>query len=273
MMHAVLNGILVLGLVGFVLGIVLSVAYRLLAVKVDPRQEEIESLLPGANCGACGFPGCSGYAAAVVAGEAPPNRCTVGGMDVAAAIAKIMGVEAGDVERRIAFVFCKGDESRCSSRAVYEGVSRCSAAALVAAGHKACTWGCLGLGDCERACPFDAIHVGDDGLPHVDAGKCTGCGRCVEACPRDIIEVMPESQTVLALCSNVERGAVVKQVCSVGCTGCGLCAKVCPVDAIEMKNNLPHVDFLKCTGCGECVRKCPTGSMTAIGISVEEPGG
>ncbi|MGE5574259.1 MAG: RnfABCDGE type electron transport complex subunit B [Bacteroidota bacterium] len=260
------KAVLSLGLMGAVFGLALAFAARKFAVEQDPRQDRIAEILPGANCGGCGFPGCSGLAAAIVAGKAPVDGCPVGGQSVAAKVAAIMGVDAGVArERTVARVFCQGSPDNCGSRFMYDGLSDCRAAQIVGGGAKACTYGCLGLGSCAAACTFDALHMGPDGLPVVDEGECTSCGRCVSACPRGIIQLVPASQSVTVLCRSHERGAEVRKTCKVGCIGCGLCAKVCPAGAITVENNLAVIDPAKCDACGKCVEKCPTKCIVIRG--------
>ncbi|MBW2276760.1 MAG: RnfABCDGE type electron transport complex subunit B, partial [Deltaproteobacteria bacterium] len=211
--------------VGLVMAALLAVARKAFAVEVDERQELIEEILPGANCGGCGFPGCSGYAAALVLGKAKPNACPPGGADLATELGEILGVEVEAAEDLVALVACAGDNDASPSRVSYLGVKTCTAAHSVAGGDKACAHGCLGLGDCEAACPFDAIVMADKGLALVIADLCTGCKNCVEACPRGIIKMVPRISAVHVLCTNPEKSKQVKAVCSVGCTGCKLCKK------------------------------------------------
>ncbi|HOB90420.1 MAG: RnfABCDGE type electron transport complex subunit B [Bacillota bacterium] len=252
-----------LGVIGVVLGIALAVAARKLAVEVDPREAEINEVLPGANCGACGHPGCSGYAAAVVAGTAGVDKCPVGGNTVAARIAEIMGLDVKGISsiRKIAKVRCQGDKDACPDRFEYDGVADCRAAVLVGGGHKACEYGCLGLGTCAAACPFDAIHMSEQGLPVIDPEKCLSCGKCVEACPRGLIELLDEDIAVFVACCSTAKGAEVRRTCKLGCIGCGICAKNCPADAIEVTDFLARIDQSKCTRCGICAEKCPTNCI------------
>ncbi len=194
---AVVEAILVLGLSGAVFGVILALAAQKFHVEQDPRQDEIVQLLPGANCGACGFPGCSGLASSIVAGDAPCNACPVSGSETASGIAAIMGVEpVTETEKKVARVLCQGTDERCEPRYVYDGLRQCKAQNMVAGGAKSCVYGCLGLGSCVDACKFDAIHMGPFGLPIVDEARCTSCGMCVDACPRGIIQLMPISQQV-----------------------------------------------------------------------------
>jgi len=260
------KAILSLGLMGAVFGLALALAAKKFAIEQDPRQDMITGVLPGANCGGCGYPGCSGLAGAIVAGKAPVDACPVGGSPVAAKVAAIMGVEVGAArERKVARVFCQGSPDKCGSRFAYDGLTDCKAANLVGGGPKACTYGCLDLGSCVSACAFDALYMGPDGLPVVDEEECTACGRCVSACPRRIIELVPMSQRVTVLCKSLSRGAEVRKTCKIGCIGCGLCVKVCPAQAIAMENNLAVIDPTKCDACGKCVEKCPTKCIVMRG--------
>ena len=258
---AIIASLIFLGAVGLLLGLGLSIAHRKLAVPMDPRQKAVLDALPSVNCGACGMPGCSGYAEGIVRENMPVNKCTVGGSETAQAIARIMGVEASESVAQRAYVLCQGDRETCLARFEYKGIETCPAAHLIASGHKACTYGCLGLGSCVEVCPFDAITMGDNGLPIVDRDLCTACGKCVATCPRNIIKILPDGIPVIALCSNRDRGGSIRKLCKLGCTGCSACVKACPEDAIVMENNLPIIDYDKCTACGACVEKCPTGAM------------
>ncbi|HHX26689.1 MAG TPA: RnfABCDGE type electron transport complex subunit B [Firmicutes bacterium] len=256
---AVVEAILVLGLSGAVFGAILALASQKFHVEQDPRQDEIVQLLPGANCGACGFPGCSGLAASIVAGDARVNACPVSGSETASRIAAIMGVEpVTETEKKVARVLCQGTDERCAPRYVYDGLRQCKAQNMVAGGAKSCVYGCLGLGSCVDACKFDAIHMGPSGLPTVNEARCTSCGMCVDACPRGIIQLMPMSQQVTVFCRSKARGAEVRKTCKIGCIGCGICAKACPKGAITLQDNLAVINLEECDACGICVEKCPT---------------
>ncbi len=253
----ILYAVLTLGGVGIFFGLLLGLAARFFAVPTDPRIEAVREALPGANCGACVFAGCNQYAEAIVEGRAPLNACIPGGSMAAEAIAAIMGQEVEAVKPMVAAVFCRGDRRLARDLFIYHGVSDCEYAQQYHGGFKACPDGCLGLGNCVRACPFEAIIMGPEGLPLVDGASCTGCGLCIEACPRDIIRLIPQgNRGHLVRCSSRERGKKVSAICEVGCTGCRACVRVCPREAITMEGNLAVIDLEKCDDCGLCLEKC-----------------
>jgi Na+-translocating ferredoxin:NAD+ oxidoreductase RNF subunit RnfB len=260
----------VLLIMGAVFGAVLAYAAKVFAVEKDPREEAIVECLPGANCGGCGYPGCSGYASAVVAGNAGVNSCAAGGEAVAAKIAEIMGVAAGASVKQIAAVHCTG----CGvehTKYNYQGISDClSASRLPGGGPLGCDFGCLGMGTCEKVCPFDAIHV-KGGVAVVDEEKCKACSKCVDACPRHLIALEPykTKKHVAIPCSSKAKGPVVTKVCGNGCIGCSLCAKACPKEAITVDSFLAKIDYDKCVGCGICAQKCPRHLITVDGVVPE----
>lgn len=270
MASSLLISVVSMGALGGLFGAGLAWASRKFAVQVDPRIDAIEEALPGANCGGCGQAGCRNFAEALVEGKVSVNGCPVGGSEVAAKLAEIMGVEVGDSdERLVAKVRCRGGRQEATQRADYIGITDCRAALLVGNGPKGCEYGCLGLGSCVEACPFDAIRMGPNGIPVVDTEACTACGNCVAACPQDLIALVPESKQVHVLCRSFDKGKDVRQNCQVGCIGCKACEKVCPVDAIHVTNFLAEIDYDKCINCGACAAKCPT---KAIVSEKEEPG-
>lgn len=252
----ILYAALILGGAGLLCGLLLALAAKYLAVEVDERVEKITELLPGANCGGCGYAGCAAYAAAVVAGEAAPDCCSAGGAKVVTGIAEIMGVEATAKQPMLATVLCHGTSNAAALRYEYEGIDDCYAAARLGGGPKACAYACLGFGSCEKACPFGAIAV-DNGVAKVDNEKCTGCGACVAACPKKVIALVPASVKYYVGCSSKDKGAAMKDKCTAGCIGCRICEKNCPSEAISVKDNLAVIDYEKCTGCGICAEKCP----------------
>lgn len=257
MIQGIIVATVLIGCVGLFVGLFLGIAGIKFAVEVDPREEQVLSALPGNNCGGCGYAGCSGLAAAIVAGEAPVNGCPVGGDAVGAVVADIMGVSADASEKMVAFVKCQGDCDKAHSDYEYVGVEDCSMLAFVPnGGPKSCNHGCLGYGSCVKACQFDAIHV-VNGVAVVDKDACKSCGKCIEACPKRLIEFVPYSSEVHVSCSSTEKGPVVMKQCDVGCIGCGICAKNCPTGAVMVTDFLAHIDYSKCTNCGTCKEKCP----------------
>ncbi|MBE6562853.1 MAG: RnfABCDGE type electron transport complex subunit B [Ruminococcaceae bacterium] len=241
---------------GAVIGLLLALASKVFHVEVDERIPAITECLPGANCGGCGFPGCSGLAEAIVAGTAKTNACTVGDDEVSEKIAEIMGVKAEKAVRMRAQVMCSGTEECSKKKLTYVGVSDCHAAAALGGGDKACPNGCIGLGSCVKSCPFDAITV-ENGVASVDYVKCRGCGVCVASCPLHIIELIPYDSRHWVGCKSVSDGKMTRNVCDMGCIGCNICAKNCPEKAIVVENHVARIDYSKCTGCDLCISKCP----------------
>jgi Na+-translocating ferredoxin:NAD+ oxidoreductase RNF subunit RnfB len=256
---------IVLTALGLLFGAGLAWAGKVFAVENDPRVDAVRAALPGANCGACGFPGCDGLSMAIVAGEAPVNACPVGGAACAAAIASVMGVEAGAMESMVASVICQGASGVCHQKYEYAGINDCRAAALASGGGKACRYACLGLGTCAKNCPFNAIEM-VNGIAHIDEEKCTGCKTCIAVCPKNVMRMEPRHRIVMVKCRATEKGKVVRDACTSGCLACGRCAKVCPHDAIIMNNNLPTIDYEKCVQCMECAKACPTGAIWGEGV-------
>lgn len=247
----------VLGGLGLAFGLILALSSKIFSVKEDPRKELLMELMPGANCGACGFAGCSAYADAVIDGTTVVGACPVGGTALAEKMASIMGItNAGAMIRQVAMVRCNGGGSE-RNRYHYEGIQDCLAASRVAAGGPlACRFGCLGFGSCAKACDFDAITV-KDGVANVDMDLCVGCLKCISACPRNLITIVPYGAEVYLKCASLDRGVFTRSACEGGCIGCGLCAKACPTGAITVKDNLASIDYSKCISCGSCVDKCP----------------
>ena len=254
---SVLLAVLVLGAMGGIFGAILAFASKIFYVEVDPKQEAVRECLAGANCGGCGYPGCDGYAAAVAKGEAPVNKCVAGGAEAAAKIGEIMGIAAGDAEKMVAFVPCSGTEGHAEMRFNYSGPVDCRAAMLFGGkSNKTCTFACIGLGNCVKACQFGAMHI-VDGVAKVDREKCVACMACAEACPKHIIVKVPYSQTELVSCRSNDKGPAVTKACKVGCIGCMKCAKECPAEAITITNFLANIDPEKCIKCGHCETVCP----------------
>ena len=247
----------IIGVVGLLIGLFLGIAGIKFKVDVDEREEAVLAALPGNNCGGCGYPGCSGLAAAITKGEAPVNACPVGGEPVGKKIGEIMGVSVGESRRMVAFVHCQGDCDKTKVDYEYTGAQDCNMLSFVPnGGPKTCNYGCLGYGSCVKACPFDAIHV-VNGVAVVDKEACKACGKCVAACPKHLIELVPYTAEHLVQCSSHDKGPAVKKVCEAGCIGCTLCTKQCESDAIHMENNVAVIDYSKCTNCGKCAAKCP----------------
>lgn len=261
----IIYSILVLGAIGLIFGLGLGLAAKKFAVAADPREEEILHKLAGANCGACGYPGCAGYAAALAKGEAEPGKCPLISSAASKEIAGILGKTAADTEPQAAVILCDGGKN-CKNAMVYEGIKDCRIAETTFGGPKECRQGCFGYGTCAAACPFDAIKdKGPGNVPEIDWSKCTGCGLCVAACPRGIIRLVPRRFQYHILCRSLDKGARVKQICPPGCIGCGICVKACPEKDIVLENNLARMKYDKCTNCGICLQKCPAKTIKRFG--------
>lgn len=252
-----LASVLSLGSIGLLAAVALGFAAKKFAVEVDPRELAALEILPGANCGACGFPGCAGYAKALVAGKVDLNQCPPGGADVVAKLARILGVEASATAREIAVVLCQGDNRKAQLKYNYLGLEDCTAAQRIADGPKACPGGCLGLGSCQRICPFDAIEMTTAGLAVISREKCTGCRKCVAVCPRNVIHMTPYASTIHVLCNSHDKGALVRKYCQIGCIGCHICEKTVP-DAYRVENLLAKVVYENDAEAMEALAKCPT---------------
>jgi RnfABCDGE-type electron transport complex B subunit len=242
----------------FVLGTTLGFFKNFFAVKEDPIVHEIRAILPGANCGACGFPGCDGYAAAVAEKKADISLCTVGGQSVAEQLSALVG-GAAEIKPVAAVLACQGTRDKAMLKGTYIGVKSCRAAVISTGSIKLCAWGCQGFGDCVKVCKFNALSMGGDGLPKVNPDRCTGCKLCMAECPQHLLRAIPrELKGALPLCSNLNvNKAKVAKNCKAGCIKCELCVKNCPELCIKMVNGIPAVDYAKCTSCGICVNKCP----------------
>ncbi len=260
-MEIILITTAVITVIGILVGAGLVLTGKKFHVEVDEREVAVREALPGNNCGACGYAGCDAMAAAIVRGEAPAGGCPVGGQACADQIAAIMGTSGEAVERKIAFVKCKGTCDVTKNQGNYVGVMDCRSVVLNGISITDCSYGCLGLGSCAAVCPQNAIRI-ENGVAAVNRKKCVGCGLCVKACPRGLIELVPEHNRVMVQCSNKDRGPLVKQVCSAGCIGCTLCTRQCEFDAITVENNLAHVNYANCTQCGKCAEKCPAKVIT-----------
>ena len=281
-----------LGALGVLSGIVIVVASKKLHVHTDAKIGALQGALPGINCGACGYAACSGFAKAIVEGKADPAGCVPGGPKTAHTVADIMGIAAGMAEPKMAVVHCKGGLNEATERSIYDGIVDCHAATVAGYGSKVCIDGCLGLGSCIRACPFNAISLTANRVAIVNPQKCNGCGKCVSACPRGIIELIPRVYKIFLACANHDFGMKVRNYCTVGCTACAECVRSTPSGAISIVDNLPALDYtkeenfivavnkcpsrcfvdlvkarpkvnidVKCDGCGECVEHCPVGAI------------
>lgn len=263
-MSGILIATLVVGGIGLFIGLFLGIAAIKFKVQMDEREVAVLEALPGNNCGGCGYAGCSGLAAAIAKGEAAVNQCPVGGEAVAKVISGIMGVEAGESKRMVAFVACQGDCDRAKVDYEYTGIEDCRMLSFVPnGGPKTCNYGCPGYGSCVQACPFDAIHV-VNGVAVVDREQCKACGKCVEACPKKLISLIPYDAPYQVACSSKDKGPVAMKACDVACIGCGLCKRNCPADAVMVENFNAAIDPEKCTGCGTCIEKCPKKSIVKL---------
>ena len=261
----VLLSAVVLGGVGLAFGGLIALAQRKLWVWEDPRIDEVAALLPGANCGGCGYPGCRGFAEAAVAGEIAPAGCTVMNADERGAVAAYLGVDAGQAIRRVARLLCAGGSDVAPRKAIYRGIESCAAAVAVGGGGKACAWGCVGLADCAVACDFDAIVMSPADLPVVVPESCTACGDCVEACPLDLLVIMPVHQKLIVQCRNLLAGDAATAVCAVACNACARCVVDAGPGVIAIVDNLAVIDYDKnaLTGPGATWR-CPTGAIAWV---------
>ncbi|MDR0408795.1 MAG: RnfABCDGE type electron transport complex subunit B [Spirochaetaceae bacterium] len=241
-----------------VLGILLGIFRKVFNVKTDVFIGLIRETLPGANCGACGFAGCDGFAAAVAAHEAAPDRCTVSDAESSKKRAELMG-ETADIKPVVAVAACQGDRATAPLKGIYTGFQNCRGAKIGSGGTKLCAWGCMGFGDCVKVCKFDALSMGANGIPVIDDDKCKGCKMCVSECPQGLIRLVSKGQKgVFALCNNRNTiKPMVKKTCKAGCIKCGVCVKKCPSQALALENGLPVIDYGKCNSCGTCVEACP----------------
>ncbi len=261
-MNSLLVAPLIMVGIGLFFGTVLAIAQRFLKVDEDPRIEATNELLPGTNCGACGQPGCLPFAEKLVVGDVDPGQCTVSTDEAIEQIAEYLQVDAGRAEKLVARVRCNGGHLQANQIAEYRGFEGCRAAAVVSGGGKGCAWGCLGLGDCERACTFDAIHMNSNGLPQVDMDKCRACPDCVAACPRDLMELVPLKQKLYVQCNIPLAGEAATQLCKVACDACGKCVADAAPDLITMRDNLPVIDYSRGDEAKpEAIFRCATRSI------------
>lgn len=268
-MSTIIFSILVLVITATLAAIILYFVAQKFKVIEDPRIDLVEDMLPGANCGGCGYAGCRSLAEAIVTNNSLAGiKCPVGGADIMIGIGKFMGLEAEETAPQIAVIRCNGGSVNTRSKVEYEGVRDCLYAHLNMASEGGCPNACLGLGSCVDVCAFDAIEINlKTKLPEVNEKNCVACGACVEVCPRNIIELRNKgikNRRVFVSCVNTEKGGLVKKNCNVSCIGCGKCVKACPFDAIILENNLAYIDYNKCKLCRKCVEVCPTGAIHEI---------
>lgn len=248
---------LIVSITGLIIGLLLGLAGEKFKVEVDEKELQVREILPGNNCGGCGFAGCDALAKAIASGEAKANACPVAGDEKAKLISEVMGVQVEDTQKQVAFVKCAGTCDKTNRKYNYYGLTDCKKAALVPGkGEKLCSYGCMGYGSCVNVCAFDAIHV-VNGIAVVDKEKCVACGKCIKECPNNLIELVPYQAKHLVQCNSNDKGKDVKLACEAGCIGCMICKKNCEYDAISVVDNIAHIDYNKCTNCGVCAEKCP----------------
>lgn len=272
-MNEILTAVIPVVIIGIICGTVLVVASKLMAVREDEKYPKLRDCLPGANCGACGFAGCDGYARALCEKEGTPiNLCVPGGKSVADKLSTIMGVEPAEVKKLVAVVHCGGDCSKTEDKIIYQGIPSCKAAKTLYGGKGSCVYGCLGLGDCVHSCPQHAISL-ENGVARVDPELCIGCGICTHACPNHLISLEEDVKRVVVTCSNKDKGALTRKVCTNGCIGCKKCEKVCLLGAIKVIGNIAVVDYRKCRDCPDfavCVKNCTTHCLIDIPAGQQE---
>ena len=258
-MNTILYTIICALVIAFILGVLLGLFKKIFHVDTDPKVEKVRDALSGANCGGCGLAGCDSFASAVVKGDAPANGCVAGGAACATKITEILGGAGVEVKPQVAFLACHGTKECAGEKAIYHGIETCAGANLVMNGTKKCAFGCIGLADCVKVCPFGALSMGSDGLPVVDKDKCVGCGKCVKTCPKKLFKIIDaDTKGAIALCScKSDNKPQIRKDCTAGCFKCGMCARKCAAQAIDLSTGLPIIDYSKCTSCGECVKACP----------------
>ena len=267
MFEAIITAVIVVMAIGLICAVVLVIASLLMGVKENELEKKIRDLLPGANCGACGYTGCDAYAKALVSEkDTKTNLCTPGGRKVSAKLSKELGVEHVATVEMVATVRCCGDCTTTEKKVNYSGVDTCRAANMLHGGDGMCSFGCLGRGDCVRACPHDAICM-DNGIARVDFRKCIGCGVCVKSCPNHLIHMMPDVKRQVIACHNKQKGVAARKLCSNACIACGKCVKTCQYGAVRLNNNCATIDYDKCTACGECAKVCPVGCIRTADYS------
>lgn len=258
-MNTIIYTIVCALVISFVLGVLLGLFKKIFHVDTDPKVAQVREVLSGANCGGCGLAGCDAFAGAVVKGDVATNGCIAGGSECSSKISEILGKAGIEIKPQIAVLACQGSKECAAPKGEYKGIQTCAGAQLVMNGTKKCAFGCIGLGDCIKVCPFGALSMGENGLPVVDKSKCKGCGKCNSACPKKLFRIIDaDVKGVIALCSSKsDNKPQIKKDCSKGCIKCGICTKKCPSEAISLVAGLPVIDYSKCTACGECIAACP----------------
>jgi len=264
MFDNILFPIISIGGLSLIFGALLGFSAKKFYVKTDPKIEKIKNILPGVNCGGCGFAGCAVFAEAVANDSASYKGCPAGGASTATGIAGIMGIDSTVSSRKVAFIKCHGMDSNVKRNYLYDGPKNCVAASqLATGGNKSCAYSCIGLESCKNACPFDAIRM-IDSIAEVNSAQCTACGKCIAVCPKKLIEIVPDKSKVRVTCNSKDKGRLVKINCRAGCIGCTLCQRSCKEGAITVVDNLARIDYEKCTLCLECVNKCPAKAIMVM---------
>ncbi len=275
-MNLIVIALLVLGITGLLAAVLLYLVAQKFKVEEDPRIDEVQAVLPGANCGGCGFAGCRNMAEACCKATSLEGlNCPVGGAEVMAQVSQILGMEAVAATPKVAVLRCNGTCEARPKTSRYDGVHSCTIKNSLYVGETNCPFGCLGDGDCVAACQFDAIHINPEtGLPEIDEDKCTSCGKCVATCPRHLLELRnkgPKSRRMVVACSNKDKGAIARKACKNACIGCGKCEKICPFDAVHVTDNVAYIDYEKCRLCRKCESECPTGAIHAVNFPPRKP--
>ncbi|NMA42696.1 MAG: RnfABCDGE type electron transport complex subunit B [Oligosphaeraceae bacterium] len=257
----------ILLIIGVLIALAIGLVVKFFAVEVDPLLEQVSAIMPGTNCGACGYAGCAGYAAALVGRKAQPGDCPAMSDSLLHQLCELLGVEDVKKERRVAVVFCSGNDQNATRQAFYNGVNRCRDAMLVAAGAKSCTYGCLGLGACAQACPYGAIEVRNR-LAIVHPELCRACGLCVQTCPKKLIRLVPASAPIHVFCSSPARGSFKRNACKTACIGCRRCVKAAEENQIRMNGFLAVINYGN-PPAAEVAQSCPTAALRANVTQVE----